>query len=208
MTESLMNASCTDFAAALAAKSPVPGGGGAAAYTGALAAALCSMVGNYTTGKKAYAAVEADVQRMLEKAEGLRERLLSLVDADAEAFEPLSRAYGIPRSDPQRDAILEAATKGACKAPLAMMRELCACIDLLDEMGRKGSKMLASDVACGALLARAALEAAAVNVFVNTRTLQDRPYAELLETECDTMLASYSARAEEVAADIRARIRA
>ncbi len=199
MEEILANRSFEDFVAVLAAKEPVPGGGGAAALAGALGVALCSMVGNYTSGKKTYAAVEEDVQRMLGEAEDVRKRLVQLVQEDAAAFLPLSKAYAIPRDNPERAVILEEATKLACAAPMQMMREICHAIELLEEMGQKGSKMLASDVGCGALLCRAALEAASLNVFVNTRTLKDRSYAELIEQEADHMLNVYAPRAEACA---------
>ena len=205
--DKMMDKTCREFAALLAAKESVPGGGGAAAYAGALGVALCSMVGNFTTGKKAYADVEADVQSMIDRAGKIRERLLSLVDEDAEAFAPLSRAYGIPKDDPSRDAVLEAATKAACVAPMEMMRQICRSIDLLEEMGQKGSKMLVSDVGCGALLARAALEAASMNVFVNTKSLKDRNHVLALEAECDAMLATYGPKAEAIAADVMMRVR-
>ena len=205
--DKMMDKTCREFAALLAAKESVPGGGGAAAYAGALGVALCSMVGNFTTGKKAYADVEADVQSMIDRAGKIRERLLSLVDEDAEAFAPLSRAYGIPKDDPSRDAVLEAATKAACVAPMEMMRQICRSIDLLEEMGQKGSKMLVSDVGCGALLARAALEAASMNVFVNTKSLKDRDHVLALEAECDAMLATYGPKAEAIAADVMMRVR-
>ena len=207
MSESMMEKTCQEFTTLLAAKESVPGGGGAAAYVGALGVALCSMVGNFTTGKKAYAEVEVDVQSMIYRAGKVRQRLLELVDEDARAFEPLSRAYGIPKDDPTRAEVLEEATKAACVAPMEMMRQICRSIDLLEEMGQKGSKMLVSDVGCGALLARAALEAASMNVFVNTKTLADRAYAQQLEAECDAMLASYGPKAEEVATDVMGRIR-
>lgn len=207
MPDVMVNKSCRDFAALLAAKESVPGGGGAAAYVGALSAALCSMVGNFTTGKKAYVQVEEDIRDLLQRSAVVRNRLLELVDEDAHAFEPLSRAYGIPKDDPSRAAKLEEATKGACVPPIEMMRQICRAIDLLEEMGQKGSKMLVSDVGCGALLARAALEAASLNVFVNTKALQDRTHALMLEAECDAMLASYGFKAEAIAADVMARIR-
>lgn len=92
--------SCGAFLDALASKAPVPGGGGASALAGALGAALCTMVGNYTVGKQKYAAVEEDVKALMARAEDLRARLLGLVDTDAAAFEPLSRAYAIPKEDP------------------------------------------------------------------------------------------------------------
>ena len=207
MADKLMEASCIEFAGALAAKESVPGGGGASAYVGALAAALCSMVGNFTTGKKKYADVEEDIQRMLAEAEEVRLGLIDLVDQDAAAFYPLSQAYGIPKEDPTRAEVLEAATKGAIEPPLAIMRQICKAIDLLEEMGEKGSRMLISDVGCGALLARAALEAASMNVFINTKSLTDRAHAEAIEAECDSMLGSYIPRAEAVAAQVMGSIR-
>ena len=90
------------FAEQLAAKTPVPGGGGASALMGALGAALGSMVANYTVGKRKYAAVEEEVQDILARMEELRKKLLELVEEDAAAFEPLSRAYAIPKDDPSR----------------------------------------------------------------------------------------------------------
>ena len=207
MSERLTDRSCESFASVLAAKESVPGGGGAAALVGALGVALCSMVGNFTTGKKTYAAVEDDVQRMLKEATAVRLRLIELVAEDAEAFYPLSKAYAIPRDDPKRAEVLEAATKSACAAPLEMMHQICRAIELLEEMGEKGSRMLISDVGCGALLCRAALEAASMNVFVNTKTLKDRAFAEQTEAECDAMLEKFIPRAEECANAVMVRIR-
>ena len=205
--ERLTDKSCASFAEVLAAKESVPGGGGAAALVGALGVALASMVGNFTTGKKRYAEVEGDIQRMLADAEAIRVRLIELVEEDAEAFFPLSQAYGIPKEDPTRAEVLESATKNACAAPVEMMRQIAKAIALLEEMGEKGSKMLISDVGCGALLCRAALEAASLNVFVNTKTLKDRTFAEATEAECDALLAEYGPRAEACAARVMAHIR-
>jgi len=207
MGERLTDRSCAGFAEVLAAKESVPGGGGAAALVGALGIALCSMVGNFTTGKKTYVAVENDVQRMLAEAEAVRIKLIDLVQQDADAFYPLSQAYAIPRDDPKRAQVLEEATKHACAAPVEMMRQICRAIALLEEMGEKGSRMLVSDVGCGALLCRAALEAASMNVFVNTKTLADRQFAQETEAECDAMLDEYIARAEACAASVMKRIR-
>ena len=96
---------CQSFLDALASKAPVPGGGGASALVGALGTALCTMVGNYTVGKEKYAEVEEDVKALMAKAEDIRARLLALVDTDAEAFEPLSKAYTIPKDDPLVQAV-------------------------------------------------------------------------------------------------------
>lgn len=188
---------CAEFAAQLAAKQSVPGGGGAAAYAGALAVALGSMVGNFTAGKERYAAFEPDLQRMLAESEAIRQRLLELVDEDAQAFEPLSKAYGIPKDDPSRAAVLEEATKSALVAPLEMMRQISAAVSILEELQEKGSRMLLSDVGCGAALAAGALRAASLNVFVNTKALQDRAYAEAVNDEAEALLAN-AAQADAV----------
>ena len=206
MTDKMMDGSCAEFADALAAKVSVPGGGGAAAYAGALAAALMSMVGNFTAGKKKYAAYEDDVQRMLAAGEELRARLLALVDEDAEAFFPLSEAYGIPKEDPTRAERLEAATKAALAAPLEMMRCTAKVVELLEEMNAKGSRLLISDVGCGAALASAALKAASLNVFVNTKALKDREFAAAVEAEADGLLV-FVPRADAVCDEVLKGIR-
>ena len=203
----LTNLSCTAFAEVLASKAPVPGGGGAAALAGALGVALCSMVGNFTTGKKKYAAYEEDVQRMLAAGETLRARLLALVEADAKAFEPLSRAYAIPKDDPARDAVMEEATLNAVQAPVEMVTCCGEALLLLEEMLEKGSRLLLSDVGCGALLCKAAMESAALNVFVNTGSLRDRATAARLEQQVDAALAIYLPLADRIAAAVTATIR-
>lgn len=203
----LTDLSCTAFAEVLASKAPVPGGGGAAALAGALGVALCSMVGNFTTGKKKYAAYEEDVQRMLAEGEILRARLLELVEADAAAFEPLSRAYAIPKEDPTRDAVLEEAALNACKAPMEMVSCCGEALLLLEEMLEKGSRLLLSDVGCGALLCKAAMESAAMNVFVNTGSLQDRAVAVGMERQVDETLEKYLPMAERIAASVTATLR-
>ena len=203
----LTDQSVAAFTEQLAAREPVPGGGGAAATAGALGAALCVMVGNYTTGKKKYAQYEADVQRMMREAEEIRSALVALVDADADAFAPLSRAYAIPKDDPSRAEVMEEATRGACRAPAEMVRLSCRAVDLLGEMMEKGSVMLLSDVGCGAALCRAALECAAMNVYINTSSLADRALAEELEREIDTLLEKYLPEAERIAREVTRRLR-
>lgn len=203
----LTQLSCAAFAEALAAKAPVPGGGGAAAMVGALGTALCSMAGNFTAGKQKFAAVEEDVQRMLAEGEALRNRLIALVDADAQAFAPLSQAYAIPKDDPSRAQTIEEATINACQAPIEIIDCCAKVLLLLEEMLEKCSKLLISDVGCGALLCRAAMETAALNVFVNTRTLKDRETAAKLEQTVDEILRAYLPQADKITAAVTAYIR-
>lgn len=202
MVGKLMDASCADFSQQLAAKVSVPGGGGAAALAGALGIALGTMAGNFTVGKKAYADVEPQVKDLIWEGENLRQKLLSLADADAEAFEPLSEAYGIPRDNPERARILEEATVAALQAPLEMVRLIARALDLLSRMEQVSSKLLLSDVGCGAALCAAALEMAALNVYVNTKTLQDRAYAQAVNDECDELLRTHLDGARQLCARV------
>ncbi|MBQ3913228.1 MAG: cyclodeaminase/cyclohydrolase family protein, partial [Lachnospiraceae bacterium] len=130
----LTEKTCRDFTEVLASNKPVPGGGGGAAMAGALAVSLCAMAGNFTVGKKKYADVEEEAKELLTECEELRIRLLNLVEADAEAFEPLSKAYSIPKDDPSRADRLEEATMNAIMAPLDIMDACADVIELLDRM--------------------------------------------------------------------------
>lgn len=198
--------SCADFAKALASRTPFPGGGGAAAMAGALGVALCSMAANFTSGKPKFAAVETDVQRILSECETLRIRLMELVDEDARSFEPLSKAYTIPKED-SRKQILEEATRNACHAPLEMIRCCCRALLLLEEMLEKGSRLLLTDVGCGALLCKSAMECAALSVFVNTAGLTDRESAAKMEQQVEDALGTYLPLADRIAASVTAYIR-
>lgn len=196
--ENLTQKSCVDFARVLASKAPVPGGGGASAMVAALGTALASMVGNYTVGKKKYAAVEEDVKALMARAEAIRTRLLELVDEDAAAFEPLSRAYAIPKDDPSREEVMEKCLRDAAAPPMEMLRLSCQAIDLHREMAEKGSVMVLSDVGTGVVFCWSALYGAALNVKVNTKSMTDRAYAEAMNAEVDALMEKYWKIADEV----------
>ena len=189
---------CQGFLDALASKAPVPGGGGASALVGALGAALCTMVGNYTVGKKKYADVEEDVKALMAKAEDIRARLLALVDADAEAFEPLSKAYAIPKDDPSRESVMEKCLQDAAATPMSILRLSCEAIDLHREMLAKGSVIMLSDVGTGVIFCQSALYGAALNVRVNTKSMADRAFAQAMDEEVDALVEKYSVIARQV----------
>ena len=126
----MLNKSVTEFTEALASKAAVPGGGGASALVGAIGIALGDMVGELTVGKKKYADVEEDVKALMARAQELRVKLLDCVNKDAEAFEPLSRAYGIPKDDPTRDEVMEKCLRDAAAAPLEILDLCCEAIEL------------------------------------------------------------------------------
>jgi len=207
MKDKLVEKSSLEFTDILASKAPVPGGGGVAALVGAYGAALCAMAGNLTVGKKKYAAVEADIYEMIDKCSKHQKKLLELVDEDAKMFEPLSQAYAIPKDAPDRDKILEEATLTACQAPMDMMIHCCEMIYIQEEMLEKGSALLVSDVGCGALCSAAALESAAMNVFINTKTMKNRFVAEKVNNRVEEMLKEYIPRARKVAEETMTKLR-
>ena len=198
----LMNLSCEAFLEDLAGSAPAPGGGGAAALVGAAGAALSNMVGSLTVGKKKYAAVEADILILNRRAAALRKRLEGLVQADADAFTPLAAAYKLPKETPAQQAhkaaVLEAALERACAVPLEIMSACCEGITLAAEYAEKGSVMAVSDAGCAALFCKAALQAAGLNVSINTRLMADNARAAALNAQADAMLAEFVPQADQI----------
>ncbi len=202
---------CEDFVEVLSTKAPVPGGGGASALVGALGTALGNMVGSLTVGKKKYADVEADIILLKDKATALQKDFLHLVEEDARVFEPLSKAYGMPKETEEEKAekarVMEIVLKDACSVPMEIMRKCCEAIDIIEEFAAKGSIIALSDAGVGAAFCKAALLGASLNVFINTKSMADREYAEGLNREAEEMIATYSAKADEVFAGVNARLK-
>ncbi|MCD8084552.1 MAG: cyclodeaminase/cyclohydrolase family protein [Clostridiales bacterium] len=168
----------------LASGAPVPGGGGASALGGSLAAALGQMVANLTVGKKKYAEVEEEMQAHLLTLRGFQEDLMRLADRDAEVFAPLAESYRLPSGTEEEKTkkaqVMEKNLLAASLVPLEMMEKSVQILRILDELERKGSRMAVSDVGVAAQLARAALAGAVMNVFINTKSMKDREKAEEL----------------------------
>lgn len=191
---------------ALASSAPTPGGGGAAALCGALGIALGNMVGSLTLGKKKYADVQEDIAELNAKAEALRAGFVALVDADAEAFAPLSRAYSIHKDDPARDEIMEPALLRAAEAPLEIMRKCAEALELISGYAAKGSALAISDAGCAAALCGAAMESAALNVKINTKSMKNRAVADNINAEMNELLQKYFALSQEIYNDVSGRL--
>ena len=196
-----------EFTDELASNAPVPGGGGAAALVGAVGIALGDMVGELTTGKKKYADVEEDIQRLMTEAKAVKDEFIRLIDADAEAFAPLAKAYGIPKDDPERDKIMEEALKNGAAVPMDIMRTCGKALDIIVEFAEKGSRLAISDAGCAAACCKAAIRAASLNVFINTKSMKDREFADQLNAEADELLAKYNQLADEVFDSVEGRLR-
>jgi len=207
---SFTNVQLNDFVSQLSTKAPVPGGGGASALVGAIGSALGCMVGSLTVGKKKYAAVEDDIKALMEKSLALQADLMTLIDKDAEAFEPLSKAYGLPSGTEEEKAhkaeVMAVVLKDACEVPMEIMRCCCKAIELIEEYAAKGSVIAISDAGVGATLCASALQGASLNVFINTKSMADREAAEAFNAEANAMLDKYVPMANEIFAGVRARL--
>ena len=174
---------CTEFVEVLASKAPVPGGGGASALVGAVGTALGNMVGSLTVGKKKYADVEDEMYELKAKCDQLQKDFLRLIERDAEVFEPLSKAYGMPKETEEEKAekarVMEIVLKDACSVPMEIMEKCC----------------------------EAALQGASLNVYINTKSMADREYAEELNRKADAMLEKYTKIADDTFNSVLGRLK-
>lgn len=190
------------FVSDLSSSAPVPGGGGASALAGALGASLGNMVCSLTVGKKRYRDVEEDIIRISGELIALRDSLMECINKDAVAFEPLSRAYSIPKDTPGRQETLEECLRTAAGAPYEIVELSCRVIPLLEELAEKGSRLAVSDAATGAVICRAAIQGAAANVYVNTALMTDREYAKELERKTEEAAQEFCSRADRLYEEI------
>lgn len=176
----LTQLSCKEFALELASKKPVPGGGGAAALMGALGAALNTMVGNFSVGKKKFIDCKDKHEDIIRRGEILRNKLIDLIDKDAENFEPLSRAYSMTSSTEEektaKEETLQKCLKVACSAPLETLEYAYEAILLHDEIVDISSKTIISDVGVGVQCLKSALYSAYLNVEINIKSMNDEEY--------------------------------
>ncbi len=181
-----------DFIEVLSSKKPIPSGGGVSALVGSLGVALGSMVGNLTLGKKKYEDVQEDIKSILDEASVLQGELLSLIKKDAEVFEPLSKAYGLPKDTDEekqkRNMVLETALRNACSVPLEIMNKSLQAISLHEKLLTNGTRIAISDVGVGVLLCKSALMGASLNVFINTKLMKDKEYAKKMNTQVNDLL--------------------
>ena len=128
----------TEFLDVLSSSAPVPGGGGASAAVGAFASALGMMVTNLTIGKKKYIDVEAEMEDVRSRLESLRQELVGLTDRDAEAFEPLAKAYGLPKETEEqrseKERVMEKALYEASVVPLQIMKTVFRVMEDLEAL--------------------------------------------------------------------------
>ena len=175
----------------LASENPTPGGGSAAAFTGAQAAALVEMVARLTIGKKKYAEVETEMRQISEKAEALRKELILAIAEDSQAFKALMAAMRLPKStgeqiEKRAKAIMKT-TMAAAEAPLKSSELSLEVLKLLKLVSEKGNIKAITDAGTGAALAIAALTGAGANVRTNLAEYPENSHAHRLLTKLRTI---------------------
>ena len=173
------------FLGELASDSPTPGGGSVAALCGALGAALNSMVANLTIGKKKYADVEDDMKEALAGAETLRVELTQMIDEDAAAFDKVMAALKMSKETEAEKALrktaLQQALVDAATIPLAVMEMCVGVIRLARPVAEHGNVNAVSDAGVAALVARAGVHAAGLNVRINLGGIRAEEHQEFVK---------------------------
>ena len=201
-----MERDLASYAAVLSSAEAVPGGGSAAAYAGALGAALAEMVANIAARKAEPGALQA----FIDEAAALRAELLGYVDKDAEAFLDVSTAMKLPRAtDAEKEARterLQAALISAARPPLAIAAASRRVLTLCERALETASSATVSDVGVGALLAEAALRAAALNVMANLAWIADAGKVKVISEELDRSLDGSEAQRSAIVLTVESRI--
>jgi formiminotetrahydrofolate cyclodeaminase len=198
----LVDKPVTNFLDELASNAPAPGGGSVAALSGALGAALVSMVCNLTLGKKAYADVQDEIGDLLAESEALREKLTGLLEEDVKAYTGYSKAAKMPRETEEekaeRQVVMQAALKIATDVPLSIAETAVKVMDLCMPAAEKGNKWAVSDAGVAVLMAEAALRSAALNVLINLGTLKDEEFVADRRAKLDALLEGKGAMRDEI----------
>ena len=202
----LSERSLPTFLSELGAKVPVPGGGGGAALAAALGAALGKMAAEYSKGKKAFAGQEKEQEALLQTCSRLSREFLALVDVDAAQFAPLARAYALPSDTEQEQEekarVMEERLLDAAMVPLRIMEEAVRTMELLEVLAKKGSVMAVSDVGVAVQFARTALLGGVMNVYINTKSMNNRSRAQELNAQADQLVAEGTALADRIYGEV------
>jgi glutamate formiminotransferase/formiminotetrahydrofolate cyclodeaminase len=196
------------FADEVSSDSPAPGGGSVAALAGSLSAGLSAMVANLTVGKKGYEAVWQELSDLAERAQGVKDQLVRAVDEDTEAFNGVMAAMRMPKGTPEqqaaRDEALEAGYQGAARVPLQTARACLEALRISLQVAQQGNVNSASDAGVAALMARAGVEGAVLNVLINLGSVKD----DAFRTECATAAESLVLEATSLCEKALARVKA
>jgi glutamate formiminotransferase / formiminotetrahydrofolate cyclodeaminase len=175
-----LRAGVEPFVEQLAAPTATPGGGSAAAAAGAMAAGLAQMVAAMSRGKKAYLQYESELSAAIGRLAQLREELKAAVDADAESYDAVMKAYKQAREATDGEAIIEAALKQATSVPMGVAERAREVQELAGKLGPITNPNMKSDLTTASALARASIEGALANVEINVESIKDERFVRAM----------------------------
>lgn len=205
MSEKMIDLTCKKFTEKLSSDSPTPGGASVAALVGAFANALAQMAGNISLPKKEDTEKET-LKDLLNKANSLQYQILELVDEDAECFQILLSAYKLPKSD-EKPIKIQEGIAAAITPPIKILEKTCEAVDLIEEIKAYTGKMLLSDIACAAILAKSAIDCALVNILINSSSITDINKKLSINNHADELFNKYMKKADKIAEDIKRGLR-
>ena len=211
----LIDMTVTDFANEVDSNSPAPGGGSVSALASDIGVGLARMMAHLSFGKKKFEALDdatkSEFKSRFDKLGEIRAELSALVDKDTESFNEFMKALKMPKETEEEKAekarVMEIVLKDACSVPMEIMEKCCEAIELIVEFGAKGSKLAISDAGVGAAFCKAALQGASLNVYINTKSMADREYAEELNRKADAMLEKYTKIADDTFNSVLGRLK-
>lgn len=186
-TGPLASTKIKSFLSELASKSPAPGGGSVAALSGSLGAALTSMVCNLTIGKEKYSDVQDEIKKLLRESEKIRKELTELIDEDTNAFNDVMKAFKMPKETEEqkkkRSLAIQGGYKKAADVPLKTAKACEKIFDIAIITAEKGNKNSITDAAVSALMAKAGVEGAILNVKINLSSIKDEEFVKNITKE-------------------------
>ena len=193
------------FADETASESPAPGGGSISAYCGAMGVALGTMVANLSAHKRGWDDRWEEFSVWAVKGQILKEELLELVDADTAAFNQIIEAFRMPQNNEEEAALrataIQNATKNAILTPFRVMEKALESMEIMRIMAEKGNPNSISDAGVGALCARTAVLGAFMNVKINCKDCEDKPWAAKIVEEGEE-IARQAIKAEQEIVEI------
>jgi glutamate formiminotransferase/formiminotetrahydrofolate cyclodeaminase len=191
-----------EFTDELSTDSPAPGGGSVAALSGALGAALSSMVANLTYGKREYRRYNRRMKNLALKAQALKDEFLSLIERDTEAFNNVMAAMRMRKKTDEekriREENIESATKHATIVPLEIMRKAEEILALASQAEKYGNQNSVSDAGVAAMMAQSACDGGYLNVIINLGNIKDKEFVKSIKSEADELLKGVQRKAKRI----------
>jgi glutamate formiminotransferase/formiminotetrahydrofolate cyclodeaminase len=201
-TGQLVSMKVGGFLSELASNSPAPGGGSVAALAGSLGAGLSSMVCNLTVGKEKYENVQEEIKKTLIQSEKIRKKLTVLIDKDTEAFNDVMKAFKMSKETEEqkkkRSQAIQQGYKTAAMVPFDTAKTCAEILDISKVVAQNGNVNSITDAAVSAIMAKAGVESAILNIQINLGSIKDGNFVKNMSTALDNLLKRTSKKTEEI----------